>query len=155
MNKLVNTWLVVIAIMSISSCSYLKTLVGIGPKKPKFSIEEVDYVSLSSKYLKLMLSLKVFNPNDFNLELSNARYSVVVDDSEFANGVHKKKIIAVENAYSLVRIPIKINLQNTGSILKRSLITGEKPRAKWFVQAEFHGPLGKINVTFEDQKPLY
>lgn len=155
MKKLFKITLLLALAASLSSCAYLKALVGLGPQRPKVSIEDVSYVSLNTSHLKLKLRLKVYNPNDFDLKLTNAKYAVQVDDKEFASGNHKKEILAVKKAYSLVTIPISVNLKSTGSILRKSLVTGKKPNAKWNVEALFHGPLGPINVNFEDEKPLY
>jgi len=142
-------------VTGLSGCLYLKTLVGMGPQRPKVSIEKVDYVSLSAKTLKLNLKLKVYNPNDFDLELANASYELSNDGEQFAKGSHKKELVAVKKAYSLVSLPIGIDLKSTGTMLKKMLITGKKPLVKWLVQAEFQGPFGAVDVEFEDEKPLY
>jgi LEA14-like dessication related protein len=145
----------VFLLMEISGCSYLKTIVGLGPKRPKINIEEVNFVSLNHKTLKLKLRLKIYNPNDFNLELSNASYRVSSEGKSFAEGNHRKELIAVKKAYSLITLPISIDLKTTGALLKTALISGKKPLVKWYVEAEFNGPLGPIGVEFEDEKALY
>lgn len=139
----------------LSSCVYLQAMAGFGPKSPKISIEEVEFSGLTKEALKLNLRLKVFNPNDFDLELSNTIYNITVSEKKFAHGEYKGSIIAVKEAYSLITIPVEIDLKSMGDILRKSILTGKKPIARWQIDAVFEGPIGGIDVNFTDEKPLY
>ena len=76
-----------------TSCASFKTFVGIEPKRPVIKIENIDFVSINAKSLKLDLKLEVFNPNDFDLELSDID-TVSVDGKAIARGHEKKLVIA-------------------------------------------------------------
>ena len=140
---------------SLSSCGHLKTFVGIAPKRPTIKIENIDFVSLDSKSLKLDLKIEVFNPNDFDLELSDIDYSVGIEGKTIARGHIKKKLLVKELQYNYVRVPIEVMTAEAGNLFKDLMFNSKRPTATWVISATFHGLLGEIDVNFENEKALY
>ena len=138
-----------------TSCASFKTFVGIEPKRPVIKIENIDFVSINTKSLKLDLKLEVFNPNDFDLELSDIDYTVSVDGKTIARGHIEKKLVIAELQYNYVRVPIEVFTTEAGSLFSDLLLQRKRPIASWMISATFHGALGEIDVVFENEKALY
>src|SRR5690606_11595414 len=63
--------LLISLMMAPVGCTFLKSAIGLGPKRPKVRVQgiEVKYASLQA--LTLMVTIKIDNPNDFELSLKN------------------------------------------------------------------------------------
>ena len=146
---------IVFIILCLGGCGHFYALIGIGHQQPTVKIEKVEFRGLTMKALKLDLKLKIFNPNKYKLEFSRTAYNVSVGGKEFAKGHYSPKMTAEGEGYSFITIPIKVNLQTTEAVLRRILLTGEKPVAKWTIEADFHGPIGPMRVNYNSTKPLY
>lgn len=87
------------------------------PKLPKIEFGEIEIKNLSLSGAELELGIRIFNPNSFGLSLSKLDYLLNVNGREWLDSqiVDSIRIGALEE--QLVRIPIRLNAEQMGSVL--------------------------------------
>lgn len=141
--------------MLVTGCAFFGALVGKEPRRPKVTIEDVAFQRITTKELDLKLKLKVFNPNDFDIKLYRANYTVKVGDDVFATGKTEEQVTATRETHTFMNVPISIRLDVSQKILSESLATRQAPQAQFLIKAYFEGPFGDLAVDVNEKKRLF
>jgi len=153
-SKFILTLGMVFAISSVSSCAYLKEAIGLGPMRPKVSVEEIQVMHVSLQALSLAVVLNIKNPNNFDLKLKNLKYSMVTSKLTLAAGEYKEEIVVPKSGASKVKLPVAVNPSLAFSIIKQLVANGPEVLATIAAEADFATPFGDTEVSFEETKAL-
>ena len=141
-------------VISLSGCAYFKTLIGLGPTRPKVRVTDVAVTGASLLGIELAVGLRVDNPNDFDLKFSMLRYQFSVSDTVVAKGSYDPKIVVPANGGGDVRLPLTIDAGAALNLIQS--VTHGKHDLEGLVTAlaKFETPLGDMDVDFQDKRPL-
>ena len=146
--------LLLILSLTASGCAFLSDAIGLGPLKPKVHLEKVEIRRVTMTSLELQLSIKVDNPNDKELELSNIKYEVEALGNIVAEGKHRKKIKIAPEGPTVVKLPVSISAKHALTLIKAVLGGQREVIANVKAVADFTTPFGPIEVDFEEKKSL-
>ncbi|NRA45775.1 MAG: LEA type 2 family protein [Oligoflexales bacterium] len=144
-----------ILLLSVSSCSHFKALVGLGMRKPEVHLSSVKIKHVSFSEVAVAINLKVFNPNEFALDLDRLDYQLSINEALIAKGKHQNSIMIDAGQTAEISLPAEVNLKTSIRIMKE-LIAGKKDQfmAKWFGTAYFNSSFGPIKIEHTDSKTL-
>ncbi len=139
---------------SVTSCAYLKEVVGIGPLRPKVTLSEIEVKHVSMVALSLEIAIKVDNPNDFDLKLKNLKYDMVASEVKLADGTYREEITIPASGNTIVKLPVAVDPNHAIKLIKHLLQNGKEIIATVNAEADFATPFGDTEVSFEETKPL-
>lgn len=139
----------------VSSCSHFKAILGFGFSKPEVQLVSVKIGQVSLSKISLNINLKVYNPNEFSLDLDRLDYQLKINETLVAEGKHQEAIILPAGKVAEIILPAAINLNSSVRIIKE-LIAGRKDQfiAKWLGTAYFQSSFGPIKIEHCDSKTL-
>lgn len=91
------------------------------PKMPKISVQNIDIQKISFTGAKLLLAIKVENPNTFGIDLRRFGYDLAVNDKHWAKGNVNELIHVTENGTTALNIPLELNFTQLGMALYKTL----------------------------------
>lgn len=139
---------------SVSSCTWLKETIGLGPRRPKVTVTEVAVTKASLVMLELSVKVMVENPNSFDLVVNRLRYQMVAADLEIARGIHNARVTVPGEGRSTVQLPLTIDARNVMKLARDLLSKKDDVLTVMTATAEIDTPLGAMDVDFEDKRPL-
>lgn len=147
---------VLVAAFVALSCTYLKETIGLGPVRPKVQITDIAVKRVTMTAIDLIVTVRVQNPNSFDLSLSKLRYKMTAGDLDVAQGTFMETITVPEKGESLVSLPLAIDASNVVKIMKDVLTApGDKDiQAVTTAVADFATPIGDMEVDFSDKRSL-
>ena len=142
-------------LLCLGSCSHLKALVGLGLRKPEVHLSSVKLRHISFSEVSVSINLKVYNPNEFALDLDRLDYQLKINEALIAQGKHQDQILIEAGQTTSIALPAEVDLRSSIRIIKE-LMAGRKDQfmAKWFGTAYFNSSFGPIKIEHTDSKTL-
>ncbi len=144
----------VVLCLVLVGCAYMKALVGLGPTRPKVRVTEIAVTKASLRKLDLMVSIRVDNPNEFDLVFSKLRYKMEATGLVIADGLYDEDLRVPEKGSAVIRLPLSIDASAAFLLLKKLMTETEEVYAELTAVANFETPLGQMTVDFDDKRPL-
>lgn len=138
----------------VAGCAFLRDSIGIGPQKPKVQLAGIEVQKASLLALELLVTLRVDNPNDFELNFSKLRYKMVAGELPVASGTYDERISIPATGHALIRLPLGVDSNNALKLAQNLLTKQEEVFALMDATADFETPFGAMEVKFEDKHPL-
>lgn len=138
----------------LGGCAYLREAIGLGPQKPKVQLVDIAVTKATFASLDLAVTLRVDNPNDFDLSFSKLKYDMVAGDLHVAKGVFDDMITVPPKGHSFVKLPLTVDSQNALRLAQDLLVAKEEVFAVLNATADFETRFGPMSVTFEDKRAL-
>jgi len=104
----------------LSSCS---TLSSIKPQSPSITVADVRPLSLSLTTQTIGLSLRVANPNNFDLPMQSLTFLAHFSGQQFAKGHSVNNVIIPANGEALLEVEVEAGLVKLANQLKSMLDT--------------------------------
>jgi len=102
----------------LSGCS---TIPSIKPQSPSITVADVRPVSLSLTSQTIGLSLRVANPNNFDLPMQSLTFNALFSGQQFAQGHSVNNVIIPANGEALLDVEVEAGLVKFASQLKEML----------------------------------
>jgi LEA14-like dessication related protein len=144
----------ILTMSSVGGCAYLKEAIGLGPLRPKVKLVDVEIKHVSMVALSLEISIKIDNPNNFEMKLKNLKYDMVASDIMLADGDYTEQITIPASGNTEVKLPVAVNPSHAISFIKQILNDGKEIISTVSATADFTTPFGDTEVSFEQTKPL-
>jgi len=155
-SSLFATLLLAILLASITGCTHLKELIGLGVQKPKVTFLAASITKLSMRGIDLMIDVNVENPNGFDLNFAKMNYQLVAAGMPVARGELASKVNIPSEGQHVVHVPLTINGDYAVKLMRELIAKpSQPPIASLTANAEFDTPVGPMAVTFEDERPLH
>jgi LEA14-like dessication related protein len=142
------------AVLAFGGCTYLKEAIGLGPQSPKVQVEAIDVVRATIGSLDLLVTLRVDNPNDFQLSFSKLRYDMVAAGLRVAAGTFDEHLVIPASGHAEIKLPLTVDAGAALQLVHDLLTKSEDTEAIMTATAAFDTPLGAMDVSFEDKRPL-
>lgn len=147
--------LLLFLLMAGTSCTSIRELLGFGFEQPKVSLRSIEIKNISMTSVKMLVHLRIKNPNTFDLTLNRLDYKVTTMNMELAEGLFEKKFTVKAESQNDVEIPLSINMQSALRMLKTLVEEADKDHmAEIAATVVFDSPIGEIEHTFTDEKNL-
>jgi len=104
----------------LCACSSLPT---VKPQSPSVTVADVRPVSLGLNSQTIGLSLRVANPNNFDLPMQSLTFNALFSGQQFAQGHSVNNVIIPANGEALLDVEIKAGLVKLANQLKQMLDT--------------------------------
>jgi len=104
----------------LSACSSLPT---VKPQSPTITVADVHPVSLSLNSQTIGLSLRVANPNSFDLPMQSLTFNAHFSGQQFAQGHSVNKVVIPANGEALLDVEVEAGLAKLANQLKDMLDT--------------------------------
>ena len=105
-----------------SSCSLIKSTIGMVYQKPKVQIANIKVKKISLNEVDFELNIDINNPNRHTLEFDYLEYNVKIGKNTLAEGQHKSNMKFSSHSTSRVSLPLSINTSNTIHAIKNMLL---------------------------------
>ncbi len=138
----------------VTGCAFLRESIGMGAQKPKVQLSAIDVQKASLLAMELLVTLRVDNPNDFELNFSRLRYKMVAGDLHIASGTFDERISIPGTSHALIRLPLSVDSTNALKLAQDLLTKNEEVFAIMNATADFETPFGAMEVNFEDKHAL-
>jgi LEA14-like dessication related protein len=132
------------AMVTVVGCS---TLGKAAFRQPVVSLQDVKVTGVGLTGGSLDVVLNVENPNDFRLDATQMRYSVLVDTVPFANGTTAQAFTVEGKRSQQVHIPINFTYAGVGQAGRQLMNTGS---VNYTVRGDVTvgSPIGNFTVPF-------
>lgn len=132
------------AMVAVVGCS---TLGKAAFRQPVVSLQDVKVTGVGLTGGSLDVVLNVENPNDFRLDATQMRYSVLVDTVPFANGTTAQAFTVEGKRSQQVHIPINFTYAGVGQAGRQLMNTGS---VNYTVRGDVTvgSPIGNFTVPF-------
>lgn len=137
-----------------AGCTFLRESIGIGPQKPKVQLSSIDVKKASLLALELLVTLRVDNPNDFELNFSKLKYKMDAGELAIASGVFDERISIPATSHALIKLPLTVDANNALKLAQNLLTKNEEIFATMNATADFETPFGAMEVQFQDKHAL-
>jgi LEA14-like dessication related protein len=117
-------WFLLLSLCS-SACSFFQHIAGFVPTEPTIKVQKIHIEKLSLQAIELLVTVRVTNPNQFALELTNIRYRAAIDEQELAVGAYQSELIVSKLGSADVDLPLKIDVEKSLGVLKDVFIGGQ------------------------------
>lgn len=97
------------------------------PMPPEVSLQSIDSMVATPDGAKARLTLRVRNPNDFDVAVKALDYRLVVDGGNASSGAVAQPVTLPAGATTPVVLDVRIDLRVMGRALERALRTGRLP----------------------------
>jgi LEA14-like dessication related protein len=141
-------------LLTLSGCAYLKAAIGLGPTRPKVNVVAVEVSRATLIALDLIVTIRVDNPNDFNLDFSMLKYQMTAGELNIAAGSYDPPLSVPAEGHALVKLPLTVDAGNVIKLAQEMLQGKEEVTALMKATADFATPVGNMTVDFEDKRPL-
>lgn len=141
-------------LISCSSCTFLKQTIGLGISRPVAKVKQVTLKEISFDGLSLDVEILVYNPNDFDISMSELSYSTKVSEYKLASGEYQEAIEIKSEQNKSVTIPVKMDFTHSVNIARTMLKQPDSVNIEWLATATFETMVGPITISFKDTKPL-
>ncbi len=138
----------------VAGCAFLRESIGLGAQKPKVQLSAIDVQKASLLSMELLVTLRVDNPNDFELNFSRLRYKMVAGDLQIASGTFDERISIPATSHALIKLPLSVDSTNALKLAQDLLTKTEEVFAIMNATADFETPFGAMEVNFEDKHAL-
>lgn len=134
----------------LSACAMvLPALAGCAIKRPIVKLHDVDVVGFDFQKLDLVFSVKVTNPNDYQISLSSLTYGLASGGLEFAHGSVPKPITPLSaNETVVILAPVSVEYAPLAAVLRKAR-AGEAIPYELTGTAKFGFLLWKIPVKLK------
>lgn len=143
-----------IVLLAVSSCTYLRQLVGWVAEKPQIKIVDLETKSFTSSSIELVFVLDVFNPNPFTLDVDRLDYQVSALGIELGKGAMIEPVVLQQKATTRVRLPFAVDPESGRQLFKKYLFNPHEFKLKLFAQLFLNTAFGKMDMRFEDERAL-
>ena len=140
--------------LGATGCTYLQDLVGLGVQQPKVHLVEFNVTKVSLTALELIVSLRVDNPNNFDINFDKLRYKLSASGAQIASGTLQQHITVPGGGQAVVHLPLTVNGTNVLSLLHELLTKSSETYALLAAAADFDTPFGAMEVRIDAKKPL-
>lgn len=137
-----------------SGCTFLREAIGIGAQKPRVQLAGIQVSKVSLDAMELSVSLRVDNPNDFELRFAKLDYSLAAGGLSLAAGSFAKQIIIPATGTAYVKLPLVVDAKNAIQLADHMLKDSQETEALIKATADFDSPLGVLAVSIEEKRPM-
>jgi LEA14-like dessication related protein len=137
-----------------SACEHLREAIGLGPRRPKVQLVDLQVARASKQALDLAVSLRVTNPNDFALRLDKLRYTAQAAGLKVAAGEAGERVEVPAAGEAVVKLPLAVDPNAALSLLHQLLTRPDEIYLELEATADFLTPVGAMEVGFTDKRPL-
>lgn len=95
------------------------------PRMPQVQVENLTTSNLSLSGADLLLSLRVSNPNAFELLLDRFSYEFALDNNRVAGGDGRQRMRLEEGGDGLLELPLTVSFGAAGRSLYNAIVGGE------------------------------
>lgn len=117
------------------------------PRLPRLEFGGFDVTNLSMSGADLELGIRIFNPNSFGLNLSNVDYLLNVNGREWLDAKIVENIRIGANEENLVKIPIRLNAAQMGSVLVEMMRGSSELRYNLSGSADVSAEIDEFDVS--------
>ena len=142
------------AVAGLGGCTYLRDLVGLGPSRPKVEVLSIEVSRLGWGSLDLLATLRVENPNRFDLALSRLNYTVETSGDLVASGSWSGDFRVEAKSSAELKLPLSITPGRVVDLLARMVGSEGDVVALIKADGDFSSILGTMTLQFEEQKLL-
>ena len=111
-------------------------------------------VQFAKLHQGIEVTLRVDNPNDFELNFSKLKYHMVAGDLQIATGVFDERISIPATSHAMIKLPLTVDSSNALKLAQDLLTKSEEVFAIMNATADFETPFGAMEVNFEDKHAL-
>ncbi len=144
-----------VLIFALTGCQTLREFLGFGYSDPKVELSDIEIRGISLTAIDALVSLKVMNPNSFDIKLARMDYDIVVAGLQVADGIYEKPINIESEKETVVKLPLRLDKNNVVNIISRFV---ERPKEEMLAvisaKVVFDSPVGQIEHTFVDEKKI-
>ncbi len=139
----------------LSQCTAIREFLGFGYKPPQVELAAIDVANISFTSLGLVVTLKVTNPNDYDLTLKKLDYKLSSAGVQVASGSFNETFTAPKLGAGKAKLPVTVEVQSAVTLVKDFLESSES-ETKVLLKADavFDSPIGEIEKSFEVEKML-
>lgn len=113
---------IVIALMMLSACANLVSK----PIKPTIELVNVKPLNINMSEQKLRFTLKVINPNSFDLPVEAINFVARFNDTNIANGKSNQSVTIPANSEAILSLDVTAGLNRLASTL-HTMLQGKDP----------------------------
>lgn len=141
-------------LLSVSpwGCSFLKSVIGQEPKRPTFSLQGLRITNFKDLSVDCEVTLKVVNPNDFDVQFENLVYEVTTTEGVLVQGSKSEPITLKAMTEDNIDLPFTLNTSYVFSTLISRLKSKTPLDLSWKAQADVDTPMGFIKSSAKGNK---
>ena len=137
-----------------ASCTYLQELVGLGVRQPKVQLVDLAVTKADFSRLDVLLTLRVDNPNSFQISFAKLRYQLTASGSQIATGTLDQHVAIPGGGQAEVKLPLSVDGYSVLKVAHDLLTKSAETFAVLNATAAFDTPFGAMEATFEERRPL-
>ena len=117
-------------------------------QKPEVSLAGVELVGVGLVEQRLLLKLKISNPNDVDLPVKSLSFDLDLDGQPFAKGASEQPVTIARHAEAQLDVKVVSRL---GDVLKQLNAARKNGKLGYRIhgRVEFNGSAGPTSVTFD------
>ena len=117
-------------------------------QKPEVSLAGVELVGVGLVEQRLLLKLKISNPNDVDLPVKSLSFDLDLDGQPFAKGASEQPVTIARHAEAQLDVKVVSRL---GDVLKQLNAARQNGKLGYRIhgRVEFNGSAGPTSVTFD------
>ena len=138
----------------LGGCTYLQELVGLGVQQPKVHLVDLTVTKANMTSIEFLVSLRVDNPNSFDISFAKLRYKLTASDSQIAGGTMLQHVSVPSGGQAVVKLPLSVDGNSVLKVLHDLLTKSTETYAVLTATADFDTPFGAMEAHFEDKRPL-
>jgi LEA14-like dessication related protein len=138
----------------LEGCAFFRETIGLGAQRPRVQLAGIQVNKVTLGSMELTVSIKVDNPNDFELRFAKLAYNLTAAELTLAAGNYDKKITIPPTGTAYVKLPLTIDAANAMKLAEHLLKSPEETQAVMKAKADFDSAFGALEVNFEDKRPL-
>ncbi len=147
--------LLVLCVGIFAGCTFLKELIGLGPQRPHVTVKSIAVEGVSLHAVDLRLTLQVENPNSFELSLGTLSYTIDAVGMTIARGAYSETFKVPAKGVNQIRLPLVADPKNILRLVNEVMkARGADIDAVTVLNARFLTPVGSMDVSLKDQRPL-
>ena len=117
-------------------------------QKPEVSLAGVELVGVGLVEQRLLLKLKISNPNDVDLPVKSLSFDLDLDGQPFAKGASEQPVTIARHAEAQLDVKVVSRL---GDVIKQLKAARQNGKLGYRIhgRVEFNGSAGPTSVTFD------
>jgi LEA14-like dessication related protein len=135
-------------------CAFFRETIGLGAQKPRVQVASIEVSRVTLDAIDLLVSVRVDNPNDFELRFEKLKYSLAAAELPLAAGEYGGAVAVPATGTAYVKLPLTVDAKSATKLAERLLSSPEDIKALVRATADFDSPVGALTVDFEDSRPL-
>lgn len=127
--------LVVVLGLILAACAAMPAL-----ERPRVTVADIDEVSFRGMELRMLMKLRVQNPNFLAIDFDGVDIRFVIDGRTVAHGVTRERGSVPAHGEAIVPLPVTVSFLELGSQAMR-LLQGRSERIPYVVEGQLDSPL--------------